>query len=422
MSVIQEIFDSKFEKYRDKLIEDFLAKNLDKKFSEQGVNLRKAKISEIANLIREGKENEIDFDIDAQDIIPSDKELPSDEFLKNLQIDLSDLDTTELLEVTTDKFKKAYIKVINEASKVLFKQIKSQAFEDVKQMRTERAAFQSRLENFWRKPFILFEIFLAMIFGQGFKANQEYRKICAENPDVVFDVLIKLHARASQIALEVLTLMKAGLADGAHARWRTLHEVTVVALFIEKHGKDVAERYYAHNLVESYKAANQYQQYAKSLKQQQIPKSEMAIIKKEYDHVINRFGVSFKNPYGWASAALNKDNPTLADIEDNVGFAKWRPYYKLASHNVHANPKGISFKLGLADNRHKTMLAGASDYGFADPAHGTAISLLQITSTFLLKKPNLDNLVMADVLKKFERLIGDEFLRIQQKYESKYSK
>lgn len=418
MSVLQEIFDSKFEKYRDKLIEEFLTKNLDKKFSEQGVNLTKAKLSEIANLVRERKGSEIEIDV--QDIISSDKELPSDEFLKNLQIDLSGLDFNELLEVTTDKFKKAYIKVINESSKVLFNQIKSQAFEDVKQMRAERAAFQSRLENFWRKPFILFEIYLAMIFEEGFKANREYRKICAENPDVVFDVLIKLHARASQIALEVLTLMKAGLADGAHARWRTLHEVKVVALFIEKHGKDVAERYYAHNLVESYKAANQYQQHAKALKQQQIPKSEMAIIKKEYDNVINRFGASFKNSYGWASAALNKDNPTLADIEDNVGFAKWRPYYKLASHNVHANPKGISFKLGLADNKHKTMLAGASDYGFTEPAHGTAISLLQITSTFLLKKPNLDNLVIADVLKKFERSIGDEFLRVQKKYESKY--
>jgi hypothetical protein len=40
-----------------------------------------------------------------------------------------------------------------------------------------------------------------------------------------------------------------------------------------------------------------------------------------------------------------------------------RPYYKLASHNVHAQPKGILFKLGLVQNQD-ILLAGPSNYGF----------------------------------------------------------
>ncbi len=80
----------------------------------------------------------------------------------------------------------------------------------------------------------------------------------AKEGDFVFDVVIRLHARACQIASEVLKLLKSGFADGAHARWRSLHEVAVVALFIHKHGNDVAEKYLLHDVVESYRAATQY--------------------------------------------------------------------------------------------------------------------------------------------------------------------
>jgi Family of unknown function (DUF5677) len=187
-----------------------------------------------------------------------------------------------------------------------------------------------------------------------------------------------------------------------------------VTQFIAKYGKDVAERYEAYNLVESYKGMLQYRQYAKSLKQKEISRKEINQIKKDYDDAINKFGAEFKESYGWAASALGKKKPNFADIENDVGLDKWRPYYKMASHNVHANPKGISFKLGLPDETPETLLAGPSDYGFTDPAHGMAISLLQATSTILLHEPNIDKLVFMEILKRFEQLIGQEFLKTQK--------
>jgi hypothetical protein len=42
---------------------------------------------------------------------------------------------------------------------------------------------------------------------------------------------------------------------------------------------------------------------------------------------------------------------------------------------VHANPKGVFFKLGmLAESQ--VLLAGPSNAGLADPGHGAALSLL----------------------------------------------
>src|SRR5208282_6072349 len=79
--------------------------------------------------------------------------------------------------------------------------------------------------------------------------------------DFAFEVLTRLHARSCQIASEVLSLLLAGHADGAMARWRSLHEISVVCSFISKHGNELAERYLLHQCVESYKAAAQYQEY-----------------------------------------------------------------------------------------------------------------------------------------------------------------
>ncbi|MFS4688339.1 DUF5677 domain-containing protein [Klebsiella quasipneumoniae subsp. similipneumoniae] len=45
---------------------------------------------------------------------------------------------------------------------------------------------------------------------------------------------------------------KNGFADAAHARWRALHEVAATAMFIAKHGKECAERFYYHEIVDSY--------------------------------------------------------------------------------------------------------------------------------------------------------------------------
>ncbi|WP_217430933.1 DUF5677 domain-containing protein [Sphingomonas bacterium] len=54
------------------------------------------------------------------------------------------------------------------------------------------------------------------------------------------DTMLHLHARACQVVFEIITLMENGLADGAMARWRTLHEITVVATILAEHGEELA--------------------------------------------------------------------------------------------------------------------------------------------------------------------------------------
>ncbi len=74
-------------------------------------------------------------------------------------------------------------------------------------------------------------------------------------------VLTRLQARGCQVTEEIICLLSAGLADGAMARWRTLHEIAVVALLMDTHGEELAERYVLHEVVESRDAAKKFEEF-----------------------------------------------------------------------------------------------------------------------------------------------------------------
>jgi hypothetical protein len=89
---------------------------------------------------------------------------------------------------------------------------------------------------------------------------------------------------------------------------------------------------------------------------------------------------------------------SFIDIEKYVGLDFWKPHYKMASHSVHGNIKGANFDLGNKNN--KTMLAGPSLFGFADPIDATIIDLYKINICLLLHDSNDENLVECNFLKK----------------------
>src|SRR5437899_2963154 len=74
-----------------------------------------------------------------------------------------------------------------------------------------------------------------------------------------------------------------------------------------------------------------------------------------------------------------------------------RPYYQLASHPVHANPKGIYFSLGALS--HPALpLTGATNFGFSQPGQSTAISLFQFIATMLMTNPTVDAFVAVRLI------------------------
>ena len=120
-------------------------------------------------------------------------------------------------------------------------------------------------------------------------------------------------------------------------------------------------------------------------------------IEADYAAVLEKYGPDFGNSQGWAAKHLEKRDPNIADIQGAAGIDHLAPYYRMASHNVHANPKGVFFKLGLIDEA-STMLAGPSNAGLADPGHATALSLVIISAQLLHLYPTLDNQIVMKVM------------------------
>jgi len=292
----------------------------------------------------------------------------------------------------------------------------------LKERRAEKAEFEEHVRRVWGKPLDLLEIFLelcletAILFHENIKSH-----ITPENKHL-YQALLRLHARGCQVGAEILALLNSGFADGAHARWRTLYEITIVARFISEKGNNVAERYILHDTVESYKAMNVYQKCYERLGYNPCNEEDIIEVKTAVQELCERFGSSFNENYGWASEALNMKKPRFLDIENATNFDHWRANYKLASHNIHAQPKGIVFKLGMPTKTPGKirLLPGPSDAGFTDPADCTAISLYQLTCALLVIGIRSNPIwgIIAEILGMLEKEIGQAFLDIDKQPDS----
>lgn len=295
--------------------------------------------------------------------------------------------------------------------------LKARSAETLEEHRALADGFQARLRETWGCALDGLEILLIGAREAGGICNEAYRQEAVEDGDLTFDVLTRLHARACLVCSEIIALLKSGFASGANARWRTLHEIAVVAFFIREHGNELAERYLAHEGIESYKGMRQYMERHDQLGYEPFSKEEIEEMQQVRDGLIDRYGPAFKGQYGWASGYCQNPRPSFADIEQSVTLDLHRPFYKMASHGVHANPKGILFDLGLPDTAEDILLAGPSNTGLADPGQCAAISLCHATVALLIHAPSVEGIVTLRVLMQMADDAREAFMEAHHRVE-----
>lgn len=277
--------------------------------------------------------------------------------------------------------------------------------------------FAAEVQQVWGDGLKLLQGYIVMFD----EVAQEYFKkiVDDENKNTTLKVVIMLQAKASQTAKEILTLLRNGFADGAKARWRYLHELAVIAAFVNDHGDKVAERYIKHEAIEHYKAAIQYNELHKKLDLDVIPDEYIEELKADYDDAIKEYGDSYKEEFGWASDSLGLNRPRFGDIERSVNLEGARPYYRNASYNIHACPTGILQSLGLYQGEN-LLLAGPSHIGLSDPARLTAISLSQISAGILTENPDIDSIVVCKIMIEYGKEVEDKFIQIESAIAASY--
>jgi hypothetical protein len=278
----------------------------------------------------------------------------------------------------------------------------------------DRQAFTRRLALTWNKPLELLDLDIALVVELGGAWSNKLRSGKRKDGELI-EVVTRLHARSLQVAGEVRALLREGFADGALSRWRTIHELAVVALFIAQEGNEAADRYLAHLDVDSYKAALGYNRAAPLLNYRSVPPKHLAALTKKVEALKSKYGKLFAEDYGWAASGLKGKSPNFANIEEAVHLERFRPYFRLASNTLHAGPKGAYFRLGTYDTN--ILLAGASNVGLQEAARLTALSLAQITSCLLSLEPNLDSGVWTGVLLDLSNKVEREAVRVMRRIE-----
>jgi hypothetical protein len=274
---------------------------------------------------------------------------------------------------------------------------------------TIRLGFETRLYERWKTGLDLFEMILVSAHEAGNEFSRRHSKRAGEQREFRFLVRTRLHARACCVGWEVLTLLRTGYAAAAMSRWRALHEISVVMSLVKEHGEDLAERYYLHQDIESAKAAEEYQQHHSRLGLEPLSPEEIQDHRSRRAELLQRFGDSYKSQYGWASVLLHNRSPKIEHLEEATGLDHMRPYYRMASHGVHGNPKGIIFQLGDMRTR-RILLAGASNAGLADPGHAALISLLQCTVSLLNTAVDPKGVILLHVMSDLVGEAGQAFL------------
>ena len=242
--------------------------------------------------------------------------------------------------------------------------------------------FQERLEERWGEGLDYLRMLLTCCREVGGETYKRHNRSKAKRFAYRRWVLVRLHSRACQIADEIICLMENGFADGALARWRTLHELSVVAALIADGDEDLAERYINHDAVEVKKQADEYEAVQVPLGFGPLARRSRRQIEKRYDAAIARYGQTFSHPFGWAAHHLGMKKPTFKDLQEAADRTEFSSFYKLASFNVHASARSLFFNLASMGSSD-VLLAGRSNAGLAEPGERTAHTLLYVTSLFV---------------------------------------
>ena len=381
-----------------------MAKSAKKQLSNFGISIDDNQLTSIEeNISKHLKGDKKNFLLEIDD---------NSETVKHLTLDVSNLSENQIKKYYEEVITQLTIEFQFKEGLTKYKNLSQKKRANLRKNRKGLKRFNKIHKRLWGEAIDLLEYFNNICLEAGSEFNKEEREQMT-NDDFVLEVLTRLHARGTQVAYEILALLRAGFSDGAHARWRTLHEISVISNFIWKHGKDVAERYLAYEKIQSYSDAKAHRDNYRGIGEEPISDEEFEEITKIKDDFVSHFGKGFAKNYGWASSALK--HPTFAAIEKNVEMEHMRPYYRMANINVHAGPKGIIFKLGHIPGKENILIAGPSIAGHADPAHGAAISLCQLTTFLLISKPTVERLVLATALQRFLDDIGETFLEVHSK-------
>lgn len=268
--------------------------------------------------------------------------------------------------------------IIKEAGAVQYAGWKTVGPSEVGIRAEERSDVAGRVSRWWGEALDLLDQLLSV--SEEFSVFHVRRLEAGQDRfPRTYPLLIHLHSRGVQVAEETLALLRSGFAAGAEARWRTLHETSVVAAFIAKHGIETVDRYADHDNVRVKKAMDSEQEHHRELGLEPYTDEEMREAADKIAELKQKYGSAYLGDYGWAAHALGRKPdgkpPTFLDIEASLNLRVFRAAYKSASQAIHAGPGALIDNPGQLTGTTPMFLMRGTEFGLLEPGARTAGSI-----------------------------------------------
>lgn len=267
-------------------------------------------------------------------------------------------------------------------------------------IRNREKDFEERTFERWKPALDHLEMMWHISQELGEAHSREFDADQAAETHAIMSALAAIFPKALIVTREIICLLKGGYPDGALARWRSLHELTVSAMYISKEGQEAALNYLLSFHFSARIAARQVNEVADRAQIARFSEQELRAFDKRCTEAAKQLNRNFKKDKDGEWPSINLKHRNYADMEKYVEMDHWRPRYKWASKHTHADFSPNENLLGTSEAKSSVVLVGASNSGLADPLMMTAISLAQITSAYLLVTPNLDRVVHSQVILK----------------------
>jgi len=150
-------------------------------------------------------------------------EVPGDEHVQTIAITNEDVERAmhELETAQGASAEDAVMRVVNEVSPNILQSLYDSLPQALDEWHAAEHEFEERLYDRWKEGLDRLDMLITMAHEAGEMHVQDLQRESTqqESPDpVLMDVLAALHCRACRTAREIVCLLKAGYADGAHAR------------------------------------------------------------------------------------------------------------------------------------------------------------------------------------------------------------
>jgi hypothetical protein len=168
--------------------------------------------------------------------------------------------------------------------------------------RSLKADFAARVREIWGRALDLYHICVSVggeLVNSAVAASES--GVACHEPGQRLEVLKALHSRACQVAGEIEVLLSQGFADGAHARWRSLYEISIIAELMAANGDELAVRYVDHATVERWRAMRIYQKHCERLGHPPYSDEEMQAAAQAVEELKRRYGAGFVERTAWAA-------------------------------------------------------------------------------------------------------------------------